>query len=97
MQQGNALGIDQRRIMIDRCMDMNDRALRNIIVGLGGKVNGIPRQDSFRITVASEVMAILCLATDLADLKKRLGSILVAYNYSGEPVYARDIGKLRVL
>lgn len=92
MQQGNALGIDQRRIMIDRCMDMNDRALRNIIVGLGGKVNGIPRQDSFRITVASEVMAILCLATDLADLKKRLGSILVAYNYSGEPVYARDIG-----
>ena len=78
--------------MIDRCMDMNDRALRNIIVGLGGKVNGIPRQDSFRITVASEVMAILCLATDLADLKKRLGSILVAYNYSGEPVYARDIG-----
>ena len=71
---------------------MNDRALRNIIVGLGGKVNGIPRQDSFRITVASEVMAILCLATDLADLKKRLGSILVAYNYSGEPVYARDIG-----
>ena len=92
MQQGNALGIDQRRIMIDRCMDMNDRALRNIIVGLGGKVNGIPRQDSFRITVASEIMAILCLATDLADLKKRLGSILVAYNYSGEPVYARDIG-----
>ena len=92
MQQGNALGFDQRRIMIDRCMDMNDRALRNIIVGLGGKVNGIPRQDSFRITVASEVMAILCLATDLADLKKRLGSILVAYNYSGEPVYARDIG-----
>ena len=92
MQQGNALGIDQRRIMIDRCMDMNDRALRNIIVGLGGKVNGIPRQDSFRITVASEVMAILCLATDLADLKKRLGNILVAYNYSGEPVYARDIG-----
>ena len=92
MQQGNALGIDQRRIMIDRCMDMNDRALRNIIVGLGGKVNGIPRQDSFRITVASEVMAILCLATDLADLKKRVRCNLVAYNYSGEPVYARDIG-----
>ena len=91
MQQGNALGIDQRRIMIDRCLDMNDRALRNIVVGLGGKINGVPRQDSFRITVASEVMAILCLATDLADLKKRLGSILVAYNYSGEPVYARDL------
>ena len=91
MQQGNALGIDQRRIMIDRCMDMNDRALRNIVIGMGGKVNGIPRQDSFRITVASEVMAILCLASDLADLKKRLGSILVAYNYDGEPVYARDL------
>ena len=92
MQQGNALGIDQRRIMIDRCLDMNDRALRNIVVGMGGKVNGIPRQDSFRITVASEVMAILCLASDLADLKKRLGNILVAYTYSGEPVYARDLG-----
>lgn len=92
MQQGNALGIDQRRIMIDRCMDMNDRALRNIVIGMGGKVNGIPRQDSFRITVASEVMAILCLASDLADLKKRLGSILVAYTFDGKPVYARDLG-----
>ncbi len=92
MQQGNELGIDQRRIMIDRCLDMNDRALRNVVVGLGGKVNGIPRQDSFRITVASEVMAILCLASDLGDLKKRLGNILVAYNYSGEPLYARDLG-----
>ena len=92
MQQGNELGIDQRRIMIDRCLDMNDRALRNVVVGLGGKVNGIPRQDSFRSTVASEVMAILCLASDLGDLKKRLGNILVAYNYSGEPVYARDLG-----
>ena len=92
MQQRNELGIDQRRIMIDRCLDMNDRALRNVVVGLGGKVNGIPRQDSFRITVASEVMAILCLASDLGDLKKRLGNILVAYNYSGEPVYARDLG-----
>ncbi|MGN0641621.1 MAG: formate--tetrahydrofolate ligase [Huintestinicola sp.] len=92
MQQGNVLGIDQRRIMIDRCMDMNDRALRNIVVGMGGKINGIPRQDSFRITVASEVMAILCLASDLDDLKKRLGSILVAYTYGGEPVYARDLG-----
>lgn len=92
MQQGNELQIDQRRIMIDRCLDMNDRALRNIVIGLGGKINGIPRQDGFRITVASEVMAILCLATDLADLKKRLGSILVAYNLGGEPVYARDLG-----
>ncbi len=92
MQQGNTLGIDQRRIMIDRCLDMNDRALRNVIVGLGGKANGVPRQDSFRITVASEVMAILCLASSLDDLKKRLGNILVAYNYSGEPVYARDLG-----
>ncbi|MCI5904996.1 MAG: formate--tetrahydrofolate ligase, partial [Oscillospiraceae bacterium] len=92
MQQGNALGIDQRRIMIDRCLDMNDRALRNIVIGMGGKVNGIPRQDSFRITVASEVMAILCLASDLDDLKKRLGNILVAYSYEGKPVYARDLG-----
>ena len=92
IQQGNALMIDQRRIMIDRCLDMNDRALRNVVIGLGGKVNGIPRQDSFRITVASEVMAILCLASDLDDLKKRLGNILIAYNTSGEPVYARDLG-----
>lgn len=92
MQQGNALMIDQRRIMIDRCLDMNDRALRNVVIGLGGKVNGIPRQDSFRITVASEVMAILCLASNLDDLKKRLGNILIAYNTSGEPVYARDLG-----
>lgn len=91
MQQGNALGIDQRRIMIDRCLDMNDRALRNIVIGMGGKVNGIPRQDSFRITVASEVMAILCLASDLNDLKKRLGNILVAYSYDGKPVFARDL------
>ncbi|WP_455526947.1 formate--tetrahydrofolate ligase [Huintestinicola sp.] len=92
MQQGNALMIDQRRIMIDRCLDMNDRALRNVVIGLGGKINGIPRQDSFRITVASEVMAILCLASDLDDLKTRLGNILIAYNTSGEPVYARDLG-----
>lgn len=92
MQQGNTLMIDQRRIMIDRCLDMNDRALRNVVIGLGGKINGIPRQDSFRITVASEVMAILCLASDLDDLKKRLGNILIAYNTNGEPVYARDLG-----
>lgn len=92
MQQGNVLGIDQRRIMIDRCMDMNDRALRNCVVGMGGKVNGVPRQDSFRITVATEVMAILCLASDLGDLKERLGRILVAYTYDGKPVFAKDLG-----
>ena len=92
MHQGNALGIDQRRILIKRCMDMNDRALRNIVVGLGGKINGIPREDGFIITVASEVMAILCLAKDREDLKKWLGDILVAYTYAGEPVYARDLG-----
>lgn len=91
LQQGNTLGIDPRRILIKRCLDMNDRALRNIIVGLGGKVNGIPREDHFIITVASEVMAILCLAADIDDLKKRLGKILVAYTYSSEPVYASDL------
>lgn len=91
MQQGNALNIDPRRILIKRCLDMNDRALRNIVVGLGGKVNGIPREDHFIITVASEVMAILCLANNIEDLKQRLGKILVAYTYSGEPVYAKDL------
>lgn len=91
MQQGNSLNIDPRRILIKRCLDMNDRALRNIVVGLGGKVNGIPREDHFIITVASEVMAILCLANDIDDLKQRLGKILVAYTYSGEPVYAKDL------
>jgi formate--tetrahydrofolate ligase len=91
LQQGNVLNIDPRRIMIDRCLDMNDRALRNVVAGLGGKPDGIPREDHFRITVATEVMAILCLASDLADLKKRLGSILVAYDYAGSPVYARDL------
>ena len=91
LQQGNELKIDTRRILFKRCLDMNDRALRNIIVGLGGKVNGVPREDGFQITVASEVMAILCLASDLEDLKKRLGSILVAYNTDGEPIYARDL------
>ena len=91
LQQGNALMIDPRRVLIKRCMDMNDRALRNVVVGLGGKANGVPREDGFQITVASEVMAILCLAQDLADLKRRLGSILVAYTYAGEPVYARDL------
>ena len=91
LQQGNGLGIDPRRILFKRCLDMNDRALRNVIVGLGGKVNGVPREDGFLITVASEVMAILCLASDLEDLKKRLGEILVAYTYGNQPVYARDL------
>lgn len=91
MQQGNLLGIDPRRVLIKRCLDMNDRALRNIIAGLGGKINGVPREDHFIITVASEVMAILCLADDIIDLKKRLGNILVAYTYTGEPVYAKDL------
>ncbi len=92
MQQGNVLRIDQRRVMIKRVLDMNDRALRNIVIGLGGKIDGVPRSDSFQITVASEVMAILCLASDLADLKARLGRILVAYDLDGNPVYAKDLG-----
>lgn len=92
MHQGNPLNIDQRRILFKRCLDMNDRALRDVIVGLGSKVNGIPRQDGFQITVASEIMAILCLASDLADLKARLERILVAYTYDNKPVYAKDIG-----
>ena len=91
LQQGNVLGIDQRRILFKRCLDMNDRALRFVNVGLGGKANGVPREDGFQITVASEVMAILCLAADLDDLKERLGSILVAYTYDNKPVYARDL------
>ncbi len=91
LQQGNVLNIDQRRILIKRCLDMNDRALRNVLVGLGGKINGIPREDGFIITVASEVMAILCLASDAMDLKNRLGKILIAYTYDGKPVYAADI------
>lgn len=92
MQQGNPLHIDQRRIMFKRCLDMNDRALRDIVIGLGSKVNGIPREDSFQITVASEIMAILCLAADLDDLKKRIERILVAYTTDGKPVFAKDIG-----
>ncbi|MBE6853168.1 MAG: formate--tetrahydrofolate ligase [Ruminococcus sp.] len=92
MQQGNELRIDSRRIIFKRCLDMNDRALRNTVVGLGGKVNGVPREDGFQITVASEVMAILCLASDLDDLKRRIGNILVAYNLDGEPVFARELG-----
>ncbi len=92
LQQGNELGIDQRRILFKRCMDMNDRALRYVNVGLGGKINGVPREDGFQITVASEIMAILCLASDLQDLKRRLGNILVAYTYDNRPVFAKDLG-----
>ncbi len=91
IQQGNELSIDPRRILLKRCLDMNDRALRNVIIGLGGKVNGVPREDGFMITVASEVMAILCLASDIDDLKIRLGKILVAYSYDGKPIYAKDL------
>ena len=91
IQQGNSLNIDVRRILIKRCLDMNDRELRNIVAGLGGKVNGVPREDGFIITVASEVMAILCLSADIDDLKERLGNILVAYNFEGKPIYARDV------
>ena len=91
IQKGNSLNVDVTNIVWKRCMDMNDRALRNIVIGMGGKINGIPRQDSFMITVASEVMAILCLANDIEDLKKRLGDIIVAYNTSGEPVFASDL------
>ncbi len=91
IQQGNALNIDPRRIVWKRVVDMNDRELRNIVVGLGGKAHGVPRQDGFDITVASEVMAILCLANDLHDLKERLSKIIVAYDYSGKPVTAGQI------
>lgn len=91
IQQGNALNIDPRRIEIRRVLDMNDRALRNVIVGLGGKANGVVREDGFMITVASEVMAILCLAKDLEDLKRRFGEILIGYTYDNAPVFAKDI------
>ena len=91
IQQGNALDIDVRRVTWKRCVDMNDRQLRNIICGLGGKVNGVPREDGFDITVASEIMAVLCLASDLMDLKARLGRMVVAYNRSGDPVYCSDL------
>lgn len=89
--QGNELGIDPRRITIKRCVDMNDRQLRKVIDGLGGKVNGMPREDGYDITVASEVMAILCLATSINDLKERLADITVGYTYDGKPVFARDL------
>lgn len=91
LQQGNELGIDQRRIIWKRVLDLNDRALRHVIVGLGSPVNGVPREDGFDITVASEIMAILCLATDLKDLKERLANIVVAYDYNRKPVYVRDL------
>ncbi len=91
LQQGNSLKIDPRRILVKRCLDMNDRALRNIIVGLGGKTNGIPREDGFIITVANEVMAILCLAKNICDLKERLSNILVAYTFDNEPIFAKDL------
>ena len=91
LQQGNELSIDPRRILFARVTDTNDRALRNVIVGLGTKMDGVPRQDKFMITVASEIMAILCLAESISDLKERLGNILVAYTYSGTPVYCRDL------
>ena len=91
IHQGNALGLDPERIVFRRCMDMNDRALRQIEIGLGGKTNGVPRRDGFQISVASEVMAILCLARDLADLRERLGRILVGYTAAGSPVFARDL------
>ena len=91
VQQGNALGIDVKQITWKRCVDMNDRQLRNIVDGLGGKMQGVPREDGFDITVASEIMAVLCLAADIMDLKARLGRIIVAYTYDGKPVTAHDL------
>ena len=100
IQQGNELNIDPNQVVWKRCVDINDRVLRNIVVGLGRKVDGVVREDHFVITVASEIMAILCLATDYADLKERLGKIIVAYTYDGEPVTAKDVkavGSMAVL
>lgn len=91
IQQGNALKIDTRRIIWKRVLDMNDRALRNIVIGLGGKSNGVPREDGFDITVASEIMAILCLSKDLMDLKERVGNILVAYSTENKPIFVKDL------
>lgn len=91
IQQGNALGIDPRQVLWKRCLDMNDRVLRNVIVGLGAKGDGMVREDHFVITVASEIMAILCLSADMKDLKERLGKIVVAYNFAGEPVTAAQL------
>ena len=95
IQQGNELNIDPRRIAWKRCVDLNDRQLRNVISGLGGKVNGVPREDAFQITVASEIMAIFCLANDLKQLKEMLGRIIVGYTYEDEPVTAKMIGARR--
>ncbi|WP_419393759.1 formate--tetrahydrofolate ligase [Cytobacillus praedii] len=92
LQQGNELGIDQRRIVWKRALDMNDRALRKVVIGLGGPMQGVPREDGFDITVASEIMAVLCLSTDLQDLKKRLGQMVIAYNYNKQPVTVEDLG-----
>ena len=100
LQQGNQLGIDPKRIILKRCLDMNDRALRNIVIGMGKRVDGVVREDHFIITVATEVMAILCLAEDIRDLSRRLSRIIVAYNYKGEPVTAEDlkvVGAMTVL
>ena len=91
IQQGNALGIDTRKITWKRCVDMNDRQLRSIVDGLGGRMNGTPREDGFDITVASEIMAVLCLANSVSDLKERLGRIIVGYTYDDKPVTARDL------
>lgn len=91
IHQGNELKIDTRKILVKRCLDMNDRALRNIVVGLGGITNGVPREDGFIITVATEIMAILCLSKNLEDLKKKLGDILVAYDTSNNPIYVKDL------
>ncbi len=91
LQQGNKLNIDPRRVVWGRVMDMNDRALRNIVVGLGGRTNGVPREDGFQITVASEIMAIFCLVNNLEELKEKMGKIIVAYTYENEPVFAKDL------
>ena len=91
IQQGNVLGIDPRRIIIHRCLDMNDRALRNVVIGLGGALNGVPREDHFDITVASEVMAVMCLSTSLEDFKERIGRMVIAYTYDKKPITVNDI------
>ncbi|MCC8028525.1 MAG: formate--tetrahydrofolate ligase, partial [Lachnospiraceae bacterium] len=91
IQQGNALGIDPRQVVWKRCLDMNDRVLRNVVVGLGNKMDGMVREDHFVITVASEIMAVLCLADDMEDLKRRLGRMIVAYSFAGDPVTAADL------
>lgn len=92
LQQGNQLNIDPRQVVFRRVLDMNDRALRKVVIGLGGRTEGVPRESGFDITVASEIMAILCLANDLMDLKERFGRIVVAYTYDGKPVTAHDLG-----